>query len=45
MIQEAVITSMSQTVPHLYIKECLNMGIKLYNNLLEKIKRFYTLSN
>ena len=46
MIPEAVTTSMSQVVPHLYIKTVfLNMGIKLYNKLPEKIKILHTFNN
>jgi len=44
-IPEAAMTSMSQVVPHLYIKTMFKCGHKLYNRLLENIKRLHTLNN
>jgi hypothetical protein len=41
MIQEAVMTSMSQIVPHLYIKGIFSMDKKSYNKLPEKIKTLH----
>jgi hypothetical protein len=41
MIPEAIMTSMSQIVPHLYIKGVFNKKKKSYNKLPEKIKTLH----
>jgi hypothetical protein len=42
-IPEAVVTFMNQVVPYFYQNSVGNMGIKLYNKLLEKRIRLHSL--